>query len=99
MGIFYKSLNRPFTTMGANSSLFIFFTGVLFLLALTSRFNPIWSVLAFVLWLLVLSLLRRLNRIDPQILEVYRRYSRYKSYYAALPGVNAKVVDIYDSVP
>ena len=38
-----------------------------------------------------------ITRADSQMLAIYRRHIRYKKYYAANPGVNAKVVPLIPS--
>jgi type IV secretory pathway TrbD component len=96
---YFKSLNRPFLVMGVERSLFYLLIGLCLPIAFSGRFRP-WMDLMTVL---VFSFLYIggviLARIDSQMLVIFKRHIQYGRYYAAQPGIHAKIRPIRASVP
>jgi len=97
--LYFKSLNRPFTVLGVDRSLFYLFVGICLAIAFSARLSPVMDMVAGIVFLILHTIGVFVTRVDSQILTIYRRHIHYRSYYAAQPSVNAKVPLIKPSVP
>ena len=97
--IYFKSLNRPFTVMGVDRSLFYLFVALGLAIAFSARLSLMMDAVAGLVFMLLHSVGVLVTRVDSQILPIYRRHTHYKNYYAAQAGIHAKVPPVKPSVP
>lgn len=97
--LYFKSLNRPFTVLGVDRSLFYLFVGLCLAIAFSARLSLVMDVVAGVLFLVLHGIGVLVTRMDPQILAIYRRHIHYRSYYAAQPMLHSKIPLVKPSVP
>jgi len=98
-GVYFKSLNRPFTVLGVDRSLFYLFVGLCLAIAFSARLSLVMDAIAGLVFLVLHVIGVLVTRVDANILSVYRRHIHYQKYYAAQPGIHAKVPLIKPSVP
>jgi type IV secretion system protein TrbD len=96
---YFKSLNRPFTVLGVDRSLFYLFVGLCLAIAFSARLSPVMDVAAGLLFIILHAVGVLVTRVDSHILAVYRRHIHYRKYYAAQAGIHAVVLPIKPSVP
>lgn len=97
---FYHSLNKQTLVMGVNKELINLLATLSFALAFSGRFVNIYAdAVAAVLFISGFALARKLTKIDPQIMEVYRRHIHYRKYYAPIAGIHANSKILKPSVP
>lgn len=97
--IYFKSLNRPFTVLGVDRSLFYLFVGLCLAIAFSARLSPVMDVAASLLFIVLHAMGVLVTRIDSHMLAIYRRHIHYKTYYAAHAGIHAVVPLVKPSVP
>jgi type IV secretory pathway TrbD component len=97
--IYFKSLNRPFTVLGVDRSLFYLFVGIGLAIAFSARLALVMDVVAGVVFVVLHAMGVLLTRVDANVLAVYRRHIHYHSYYAAQPTIGSFVPLIKPSVP
>src|ERR1700737_2207382 len=95
--VYYQSLNRPFKIMGVERQLFFLIMSITTPMAVAGQFSPKTDALAFILFAIGHLIGVLITRADPQMLMIYRRHIRYRKYYAANPGVNAKILPLVSS--
>lgn len=95
---YYASLNRPFTFLGVERSLFFLILGICLPLAFSDRLLPVGDMFAGALYAFLHALGVYITRLDPQMVQLYRRHLRYRRYYAPLRGIHAVALPVYDSV-
>jgi len=96
---YFKSLNRPFTVLGVDRSLFYLFVGLCLAIAFSARLSIVMDMVAGLIFLVLHVVGVLVTRIDSNILSVYRRHIHYQKHYAAEPGIHAKIPLIKPSVP
>ena len=96
---YFKSLNRPFTVLGVDRSLFYVFVGLCLAIAFSARLSVTMDIVAGLVFLFLHVIGVLVTRVDSQILAVYRRHIHYHTYYAAQAGIHAKVPLVKSSVP
>lgn len=96
---YFKSLNRPMLILGIDRSLFFLLVGLCLPIAFSGHLGPLMDIIAGLFFMLCYFASLTITRADPQMLNLYRRYLRYSSYYAAQPSVHAKPVMQQVSVP
>jgi type IV secretion system protein TrbD len=97
--IYFKSLNRPFTVLGVDRSLFYLFVGLCLAIAFSARLSLMMDAVAGLVFLVLHVIGVLVTRVDSHILAVYRRHIHYRKYYAAQAGIHAVVHPIKPSVP
>jgi len=97
--IYFKSLNRTFNVLGVDRQLFFLFVGLCLPIAFSARLAPIMDGMAVMTFLVLYVIGVLLTRVDNQMLAIYRRHIRYKKYYAANPGIHARIPLLKPSVP
>lgn len=81
----HQSLVRPQLILGAERELALLavmisvFVGYCAYLA----FNLVLGIFAFVIWSVLISILRRMAKADPMMFGNYRRHIRYAKFYLA----------------
>jgi len=96
---YFKSLNRSFTVLGVDRSLFYLFVGLCLAIAFSARLSIMMNMVAGLVFLALHVVGVLVTRVDANILAVYRRHIHYQKYYAAQAGIHAKVPFIKPSVP
>lgn len=97
---FYHSLNKQTFIMGANKEVFNLLATLCFAIVFSGRFiNLIADLFAVLLFVFGLHFDRKLTKVDPQIMEVYRRHIHYRKYYPPIAGIHADNKIIKPSVP
>ena len=96
---YFKSLNRPFTVLGVDRSLFYLFVGLCLAIAFSARLSLVMDVVAGLIFMILHAMGVLITRVDSNILAVYRRHIHYQKYYAAHAGIHAKVPLVKPSVP
>ncbi len=76
--LYFKSLNRPFTVLGVDRSLFYLFVGLCLAIAFSSRLSPVMDVVAGMVFLILHGIGVFVTRVDAQILAIYRRHIHYQ---------------------
>lgn len=97
--IYFKSLNRTFNVLGVDKQLFFLFVGLCLPIAFSARLKIGMDIVAIVIFIILHVIGILVTRIDNQLLAIYRRHIHYKKYYAANPGVLAKIPLLRPSVP
>lgn len=97
--IYFKSLNRPFTILGVERSLFYLLVGLCLPIAYSARLSLVMDIVAIGVFLLLHTLGILATRVDNQLLAIYRRHIHYAKVYTAHPGINAHVPLLKPSVP
>lgn len=97
--VYFQSLNRPFTVLGVDRSLFFLFVGLCLPIAFSARLALLIDAVAVGIFMVLYALGVLITRADPQMLAIYSRHIHYARYYAAIPGVHAKLPRIKPSVP
>jgi len=97
--IYFKSLNRIFNVLGVDRQLFFLFVGLCLPIAFSARLAPIMDGTAVMMFLVLYVVGVLLTRVDNQMLAIYRRHIHYKKYYAANPGIHARIPLLKPSVP
>lgn len=97
--IYFKSLNRPFTVLGVDRSLFYLFVGLCLAIAFSARLSWVMDIVAGLIFVVLHAMVVLITRVDPHILAVYRRHIHYRKYYAAQSGIHAKIPWVKPSVP
>lgn len=97
--VYFKSLNRPFTVLGVDRSLFYLFVGLCLAITFSARLSPLMDVVAGLVFVVLHAIGVLVTRVDTHILAVYRRHIHYHKYYAAQVGIHAKVPLVKPSVP
>ena len=97
--IYFKSLNRPFTVLGVDRSLFYVCVGLCLAIAFSARLSLIMDGIAGLIFLILHTVGVWITRVDAHILAVYRRHIHYHPYYAAQAGIDSQVPPIKPSVP
>ena len=97
--LYFQSLNRPFNVLGVDRQLFFLFVGLCLPIAFAARLNLVVDLITLVLFLFLHTIGILVTRADQQILAIYRRHIHYRNYYAAYPGIHAKVALVKPSVP
>lgn len=97
--LYFTSLNRPFTLMGVERSLFFLILGLCLPLVMSGRLLPMADVFGMGLFILLQTIGVLLTRIDPTILMLYRRHIYYRRYYAPVTGIHAAMLPVKPSVP
>ncbi len=97
--IYFKSLNRYFNILGVNHQLFFLFVGLCLPIAFSARLVPVMDVVALVVFVILHMIGILITRADNQILAIYRRHISYQKYYAANPGIHARIPIVRPSVP
>lgn len=86
--------------MGVNKGLFNLSITICIALAYSGRFINLYAdIVAGLLFAVALFLGRRVTKIDPQILEVYKRHIHSRDYYPPISGIHAEVKAPKSSVP
>ncbi len=88
--IYFQSLNRRFTIMGAEKSLFFLNLGLSGAIALSAKFYWVMDITALMILLMGHAVGVLITRSDPMMKEIYLRHIRYKKYYPSLSGLQAK---------
>ncbi len=96
---YFKSLNRPFTVLGVDRSLFYLFVGLCLAIAFSARLSLTMDMVAGLAFVVLHAIGVLVTRVDSHILAVYRRHIHYQKYYAAQAGIHSKVSLIKPSVP
>lgn len=97
--LYFKSLNRHFHVLGVDRQIFYLIVGLCLPIAFSGRLSLLMDGLAFALFALLYVIGLLITRADPQMLAIYRRHIHYRKYYAAQPGIHAKVKLVKPSVP
>lgn len=96
--IYFTALNRHFTVCGVERSLFYLFVGISLAIDFSARLSVCMDIVACIIFLGLHSIGVLVTRLDPQILQIYRRHIHIQSYYAPHPGVHAKIPLLKPSV-
>lgn len=97
---YYQSLNRPFKIMGVEKQLFFLIVGITTPVAVAAQFSPKIDLLAFLLFIFGHLIGLLITRADPQMLGIYRRHIRYRTFYCNQARVNSRILPaIPASVP
>ncbi len=96
---YFKSLNRPFTVLGVDRSLFYLFIGLCLAIAFSARLSLAMDMVAGFVFVVLHAIGVLVTRVDAHILAVYRRHIHYRKYYAAQAGIHSIVLPIKPSVP
>lgn len=97
--IYFRSLNRYFHVLGVDRQLFYLVVGLCLPIAFSARLSPWMDGIALIIFALLHTGGILITRTDNQMLPIYRRHIHYKKYYAANPGIHAKVPLVKPSVP
>lgn len=97
--LYFKSLNRPFTILGVESTLFYLILGLCMPIPYSAHFRPMMDLVALSIFTTLLLVGIILTRSDPAIIHLYRRHIHFRKYYSAQPGLHAKSILIKPSVP
>ena len=97
--MYFRSLNRPFTVLGVESSLFYLIVGLVAPIPYSARFSPTMLLVAGSIFLMLYTAGVLLTRADPAIIHLYRRHIHFRKYYSAQPGLHAKAILLKSSVP
>jgi type IV secretion system protein TrbD len=97
--LYFNSLNRPFTVMGVERSLFFLILGICLPLAFSGRLRPMADAIGVGLFIVLHTLGVLVTRIDPNIIALYRRHIQYRRYYAPVTGIHASFSRLKPSVP
>ncbi len=97
--IFYRSLNRKFHVFGVDRSMFYIFVALCLPLIFAGRLSLKVDLIALVIFIILHIIGVLITRADSQMMDIYRRHIHYKKYYAAHPGIHAKVPLLRNSVP
>ena len=97
---FYHSMNKQTFIMGVNNEVFNLLLTISVAVAFSGRFiNVFADILAVLIFVIGVALGKKLTKVDPQIMEVYRRHIHYRKYYAPTAGIHADSKIIKPSVP
>lgn len=79
----HQSLVRPQLILGAERELALLAVMISAFIAYCAylAFNLLLGIVAFVLWTVMISMLRRMSKADPMMFGNYRRHIRYKAHY------------------
>lgn len=96
--LYFKSLNREFHMVGVDRQLFFLNVGLCTPIAFAAQFSPLMLIISGVLFLIghVIGIL--ITRADAQMVTLFQNQLRYRKYYAANPGIHAKVSVVKPSV-
>jgi type IV secretory pathway TrbD component len=97
--IYFKSLNRPFTVLGVDRSLFYLFVGLCLAIAFSARLSITMDIAAGLVFVVLHVIGVLVTRVDTRILAVYRRHIHYQTYYAAQAGIHSRIPLVKPSVP
>lgn len=97
--LYFKSLNRPFHVLGVDRQLFYLIIGLCVPIAFSGRLSLLMDLTAFIFFSVLYVLGVLLTRADNQMLALYQRHIHYRKFYAAQPGIHAKVKLVKPSVP
>lgn len=96
---FFRSLNREFHVMGVDRQLFFLFVGLTLPIAFSARLTFTMDLVAMTIFIIFHAIGILITRVDRQMLAIYRAHIYYKKYYAAHPGIHAKIPFVRSSVP
>jgi type IV secretory pathway TrbD component len=100
--MFYHSINKkPLVFFGkVNKTSFDLILTFTLATAFSGRFINIFAdVVAAAIFIIGIYFAEKLSKIDPQIMEVYRRHIHYKSLYVPISGIHAPLKIVKPSVP
>lgn len=97
---YFHSLNKKPLVSGVNRELFNLISTLSIALAYSGRFlNVLADFCAILLFVICIYFGRKISKVDPQILEVYKRHIHYKNYYPPISGIHASTPLLKSSVP
>lgn len=98
---FYHSINKNTLVFGKiNKPAFDLLITLILAIAFSGKFINVYTdAFAGIFFIIGFILAKQLTRIDPQIVEVYRRHINYRSYYKPQSGIHALVKIIKPSAP
>ena len=96
---YYTALNRAHHLAGVDRSYFLVLVALTVPIAFADGFGWMMDMTAGLIFISGYGVGLLMMRADPQMLDLYRRHIRYARYYAALPGIAAKVALPKASVP
>jgi type IV secretion system protein VirB3 len=79
-----QSLLRPLLVFGGERELVIA-SGMLTAILVLAFADPVLIAIGITFWLLVLGLLQKMGKYDPQLSQLYRRHVNRKVFYPAQP--------------
>ena len=97
--LYFQSLNRPFTVLGVDRSLFYLCVGLCAPIAFSGHLMPWMDAIAGLVFMGLYSIGVLITRVDYPMLLLYRRHIYYRTVYAAAPGLQAVVRRLQPSVP
>lgn len=76
----HRALSRPALLFGADREL-VLMTGLIAVILIFVVLTIISAVVGFVIWMVVVGLLRMMAKADPLMRQVYLRHMKYRSHY------------------
>ncbi|MBC5825370.1 MAG: VirB3 family type IV secretion system protein [Candidatus Eremiobacteraeota bacterium] len=86
----HQSLVQPLLILGAERELVII-SAIAAAMLIFSVGNAYFAVVGILFWLLTLTALQRLAKVDTQMSKTYVRHVRHRSYYPACAHSSASV--------
>lgn len=95
--LIHRALNRPNLFLGCDRELVL--SSLMIAAVLVLVIQTWWSTtLAFVMWIVVVGVLRRMAKADPFMRQVYSRHMKYsQAVYPARPHASAPTREIRTS--
>ena len=76
----HRALSRPTLLFGADREL-VLMTGLTAVILIFVVLTVVSTVIGFVIWIVVIGLLRMMAKADPLMRQVYLRHMKYRSHY------------------
>lgn len=76
----HRALSRPTLLFGADREL-VLMTGLTAVILIFVVLTVISTVIGFIIWIVVVGLLRMMAKADPLMRQVYLRHMKYRSHY------------------
>lgn len=96
--LYFKSLNRAFHMAGVDRQLFFLNVGLCTPIAFAAQFSPLMLIVSGILFLIGHMVGILITRADTQMVVLFQKHIRYRHYYAANPGIHAKLNVVKPSV-
>lgn len=76
----HRALSRPTLLFGADREL-VLMTGLTAVILIFVVLTVISTVIGFIIWIVVVGLLRMMAKADPLMRQVYLRHMKYRTHY------------------
>lgn len=76
----HRALSRPNLVLGADREL-VLFTALIAAILIFVILTPFSALIGVSLWIILLTILRRMAKVDPLMRAVYLRHIKYRRHY------------------